>query len=100
MSTDAQVNVGGPLQPAGSVARSPDTPKPVIRRPSLEVNAMLIVRLAPAATDTVAAAEGVPTAEFSEPVTVPLLEIGSLGAFEPVLPSLPFELSFVPRLLL
>jgi hypothetical protein len=66
--TDAQAKVVGPLQPAGSVPKLPEIPKPDMARPSLEVKVMLIVRLTPTMTDTVPATEGVPTTESVLPV--------------------------------
>jgi hypothetical protein len=53
--THAHVNLLGPLQPAGSAPKLPEIPNPVIASPSLEVKVMLIVWLAPVATETPAA---------------------------------------------
>ncbi len=68
MLTEAQLKLPGPLQPAGSVLKLPDIPKPEMANPSLEVKAMLTVSLAPTATATVPPTEAVATTEFSEPV--------------------------------
>ncbi len=68
-ATRAQVKLVGALQPAGSDPLS-EIPKPVIARPSLELNVMLMVWFAPTATDT-AATEAVATTESSLP-DVPL----------------------------
>jgi hypothetical protein len=65
-----QVKVVGPLQPAGSRPKVPDTPNPVMDRPSLDVNVMLAVWLDPTATDTLEE-DGVATMVSSVPV-VPL----------------------------
>jgi hypothetical protein len=48
--TFAQVRLLGALQPVGSVPKLPYTEKPVIGRPSADVNVILMVWLAPTAT--------------------------------------------------
>ena len=98
--TDAQLKVPGPLQPAGSVARLPDTPNPDIALPSLEVNVMLSVCLAPTVTDMVPATDAVAITASLLPVgPLPLL-MGSPGGLLPPVPTTPLLLSIVPRLLL
>jgi hypothetical protein len=68
MFTVAHVRLLGPLQPAGRFPRVPDTPNPEIGKPSLEVNAMLMVCFAPTTTDTRPATEGVATTALLLPV--------------------------------
>lgn len=98
--TDAQAKVPGPLQPAGSVARLPEIPNPDIGLPSLEVNVMLSVCLAPTVTDMVPATEAVAITVSLLPVgPLPLL-MGSPGGLLPPVPTTPLLLSIVPRLLL
>jgi len=95
--TDAQVKVLGPLQPAGSVPKVPETPNPDIVLPSLEVNVMLSVCVAPATTDRVPATEAVATTESWVPVGPLLPAIGLPGGLPAVLPATPLR---VPLLLL
>jgi len=98
--TDAQLRAPGPLQPAGSVARLPEIPNPDIALPSLEVNVMLSVCLAPTVTDIVPETEAVAITVSLLPVgPLPLL-IGSPGGLFPPVPTTPPLVSIVPRLLL
>src|SRR5579863_2024870 len=106
--TSLQLKVAGPLQPAGSRPKVPDTPKPVMDRPSLDVKVMLAVWLDPTATDTLDE-EGVATMVSSVPVvplsppTPPLGLVVLPVPVPPVPPVLPVTLAApyaVPLLLL
>jgi hypothetical protein len=86
--TAPQLKLLGPLQPAGSVPKLPEIPKPDIGIPSLEANVMLTVRLAPMTTDT-APVEGVATTKLS----VPERELLPLN---PTVPPAPVAVPVVP----
>jgi hypothetical protein len=81
------------------VPNVPDTPKPDIGLPSLDVKVMLIVCCAPTATDTRPATEGVATIKSVLPEGPPPTATGLPAGLVPVLPVLP-PLTSVPRLLL
>jgi hypothetical protein len=88
----------GPLQPVGSVPKLPDIPNPDIAFPSLEVNVMLTVRLAPTTTETLAA-EGVATTKLLLPVSPPPPPMGLPVGPPPVPPVPPPGVLMVPLLL-
>jgi hypothetical protein len=98
--TDAQLKVPGPLQPAGSVARLPDIPKPEMALPSLEVKVTLIVCFAPTTTDTPPDTDTVATIELLEPVGPGVPPTGLPCGLPPVFPPPPAVVSMVPLLLL
>src|ERR1700722_8164119 len=94
----------GPLQPAGSVPKLFEIPKPDIAFPSLDVKAMLSVRLLPTTAETVPPTEAVQATLSMLPVSPPPPTIGLPGGppvgLPPVVPVPLPEVSTVPRVLL
>lgn len=99
MLTEAQENLPGPLQPAGSVAEVPEMANPDMAFPSFEVNVILTVCAAPTMTET-ALSDGVATTTSLLPVgPPPPPPMEPTGAPPPVFPpllGLPAEPKLVP----
>jgi hypothetical protein len=87
-----QVKLAGPVQSGGSVVF--ESASPEIGRPSAEVNATVIVWLAPAITETVPAIDGVAFTESVDGVELPTAVRPGVGPLPPPLPVAPEPASF------